>query len=420
MSWTVGSPTYTGWKRRSRAASFSMCWRYSSSVVAPTARSSPRASIGLSRLAASTAPWAAPGADDRVELVEEQDDRPLGVGDFLQHRLQAFLELAPVGGTRDQPAHVERDHAAVPQRLGHVAADDPLGQALDDRRLAHAGLADQDGVVLGAPAEDLDHPADLVVAADDRVELALLGDLGQVAPEALQWGLLLLLGLAGWAPGGVPLGDIGAPSFWSLEVHGPVEGLHEVRHPHELAGCPGRGPAPRGRSGVPPRAPRRGAPAPAAPRARSPRCGPACSSISCSRCSTRSTPARFSPSSAVISWMRLSFSTSSWEYRRVPFDERWGSISPLASYMRSVWGCRLASSAATEIMNTPRSVSTSTRVTRCACAAATRSRPSAVSRLPAGRPRVRTRTGAVGEQAPRGCPSRASWRAPRRPSPARC
>ena len=57
---TEGSPTTTGWKRRSSAASFSMCLRYSSSVVAPTARSSPRASIGLRRFAASTAPSAAP------------------------------------------------------------------------------------------------------------------------------------------------------------------------------------------------------------------------------------------------------------------------------------------------------------------------------------------------------------------------
>ena len=60
MSSTLGSPTVIGWKRRSSAASFSMCLVYSSSVVAPTARSSPRASIGLSRLAASTAPSAAP------------------------------------------------------------------------------------------------------------------------------------------------------------------------------------------------------------------------------------------------------------------------------------------------------------------------------------------------------------------------
>ncbi len=60
MSATVGWPTKTGWKRRSSAASFSMCLRYSSRVVAPTARSSPRASIGLSMFAASTAPSAAP------------------------------------------------------------------------------------------------------------------------------------------------------------------------------------------------------------------------------------------------------------------------------------------------------------------------------------------------------------------------
>src|SRR5436305_730448 len=60
VSSTDGSPTKTGWKRRSSAASFSMYLRYSSSVVAPMQRSSPRASIGLSMLAASTAPSAAP------------------------------------------------------------------------------------------------------------------------------------------------------------------------------------------------------------------------------------------------------------------------------------------------------------------------------------------------------------------------
>ena len=60
MSSTEGSPTYTCWKRRSRAASFSTCLRYSSSVVAPIMRSSPRASIGLIMLPASIAPSAPP------------------------------------------------------------------------------------------------------------------------------------------------------------------------------------------------------------------------------------------------------------------------------------------------------------------------------------------------------------------------
>ena len=37
--------------------------------------------------------------------------------------------------------------------------------------LAHAGLADQHGVILAAAGEDLDGPSDLVVLADDGVEL---------------------------------------------------------------------------------------------------------------------------------------------------------------------------------------------------------------------------------------------------------
>ncbi|MNY08514.1 hypothetical protein D3C86_1413730 [compost metagenome] len=56
VSSTVGSATKTGWKRRARAASFSTCLRYSSSVVAPTQCSSPRARAGFSRLEASMAP----------------------------------------------------------------------------------------------------------------------------------------------------------------------------------------------------------------------------------------------------------------------------------------------------------------------------------------------------------------------------
>ena len=55
MSSTLGSPTKTCWKRRSRAGSFSIRSRYSSSVVAPIRCSSPRASIGLSMLPASIA-----------------------------------------------------------------------------------------------------------------------------------------------------------------------------------------------------------------------------------------------------------------------------------------------------------------------------------------------------------------------------
>ena len=53
---TLGSSTITVWKRRSSALSFSKYFWYSSKVVAPMLRNSPRANAGLSMFAASIAP----------------------------------------------------------------------------------------------------------------------------------------------------------------------------------------------------------------------------------------------------------------------------------------------------------------------------------------------------------------------------
>ena len=54
------------------------------------------------------------------------------------------------------------------------------------------GLADEDRVVLGPAGQHLDDPADLLVAADDRVHLPLAGQGGQV-PAVLLEGLEGLL-----------------------------------------------------------------------------------------------------------------------------------------------------------------------------------------------------------------------------------
>ena len=91
-------------------------------------------------------------ADDRVQLVDEGDDLAVGVGDLLEDGLQPLLELAAVLGAGDHRADVERDEPLVAQALGHVALDDAAGQALGDGGLAHAGLADEHRVVLGAAA----------------------------------------------------------------------------------------------------------------------------------------------------------------------------------------------------------------------------------------------------------------------------
>ena len=144
---------------------------------------------------------AAAGADDGVQLVDEGDDLAVGVLDLLEDGLEALLELTAVLGAGHHPGQVQGDEALAAQGLGDVAGDDALGQALDDGGLAHAGLTDEDGVVLGAPGQDLHDAADLGVAADDRVEAALAGGLSEVGAVLLE-GLVGALGVGGGDAGG--------------------------------------------------------------------------------------------------------------------------------------------------------------------------------------------------------------------------
>src|SRR5208283_2820469 len=125
-------------------------------------------------------------ANDRVQLVDKQNDLALAGLHLFQDRLQALLELAAELRAGYQRTHVERDNPAILEPLRDVAGNDPLGQALDDRGLADARLADQHGIILGAPRQHLDNPANLLVAPDYRVELARRGELREIAPVTLQ------------------------------------------------------------------------------------------------------------------------------------------------------------------------------------------------------------------------------------------
>ena len=125
------------------------------------------------------------GADERVQLVDEEDDVAAGA-DLLQHLLQALLEVAAVAGPGDERAEVERVELLALERLGHVAADDVGGEALDDGGLADAGLADEHRVVLRAARQHLHHALDLLLAPDHRVELLVARELGEVATELVE------------------------------------------------------------------------------------------------------------------------------------------------------------------------------------------------------------------------------------------
>jgi hypothetical protein len=68
----------------------------------------------------------------------------------LEAGFQALLELATVFRAREKRADVQLENALVLQTLGDVATHDALREALDDRGLPDARLADEDRVVLRA------------------------------------------------------------------------------------------------------------------------------------------------------------------------------------------------------------------------------------------------------------------------------
>ena len=117
-----------------------------------------------------------------MQLVDEGDDLAIRARNLGQNRLQALLEFAAVLRAGDHRCYVEGDEALVAQGLRDVARNDALGEAFDDGRLADAGLADQNRVVLGTAGQDLHDASNLVVAADNRIELAFTRNLRQVAP----------------------------------------------------------------------------------------------------------------------------------------------------------------------------------------------------------------------------------------------
>ena len=175
------------------------------------------------------------GADQRVHLVDEQDDLALGGGDLIEHGLQPLLELAAIFRAGDERAHVERQQLLVFEPLRHVAIDDAQRETLDDRRLADAGLADQHRIVLRAARQHLDGAADFLVAADDRVELALARRFGEVAGVFLQ---RVILVFGGGRVGGAALAQILDGGVERLRRH--ARGSEDLARPP----CPSPGPAP--------------------------------------------------------------------------------------------------------------------------------------------------------------------------------
>ena len=172
-------------------------------------------------------------ADDGVDLVDEEDD-VAGLLHLGDDPLETVLELAAVLGAGHERGHVKRPDLLVAQHVGHGARRDELGQALDDGRLAHARVAQDEWVVLLAARQHLHDALHLAVAADHGVELALGGKRGEVAAVLLEHGGVVRGGrlLAGRANRHAVRPDANLPHLWR-RVGGLVlvdELVHGVAH----------------------------------------------------------------------------------------------------------------------------------------------------------------------------------------------
>ena len=142
--------------------------------------------LGLEHVGGIGCALGGPGTNQRVQLVDEQDDLPVTGGDLLDEGLEAILEFPAVLRAGDHCAQIHGDEGLVFERFGDVATDDTSGQPLGDRSLADARFADEHRVVFRATTEHLHHATDLVVSPDDRVNLPLTGECREVASVFFQ------------------------------------------------------------------------------------------------------------------------------------------------------------------------------------------------------------------------------------------
>ena len=126
------------------------------------------------------------GAHHGVNLVQEQNYFPLRLLHLIHHRLEALFKLAPEFGTGDQGAHVQRQHPPAFKGGRHIPGGDSGGQTLCDGGLADTGFSNDHRVVLFATGQGLHHLSYFFIAANDRVQLAFSGQLGQVDAVFLQ------------------------------------------------------------------------------------------------------------------------------------------------------------------------------------------------------------------------------------------
>ena len=125
-------------------------------------------------------------ADERVNFVNEQN-RVRFVFERFQNSLDAFLELSAIFCAREHQAHVERVDMRVLQQVGHLVCVNSQRETLRHRRLAHAWVADEQGIIFQSPTQDLNRAFEFGFASNQRVELAARRQRNEIGRVLRKW-----------------------------------------------------------------------------------------------------------------------------------------------------------------------------------------------------------------------------------------
>ncbi len=127
-----------------------------------------------------------------MDLVNDEDD----VAQFLylvDKALHPAFKLAPELGAGHQSGQVQKIDLFILKFVGHVPVVDAKGKALGNGGLAYARFTDEAGVIFLPAVQNLNGAGNLLVPADNVIQLAVGGFLGQgdtVIIQKLPFGVL--------------------------------------------------------------------------------------------------------------------------------------------------------------------------------------------------------------------------------------
>ena len=88
------------------------------------------------------------GSNNRMQLINKQDDLSVAVLHIIQYSFQTLLKFAPVLRSGNQRTHIQRKNLFILQAFRYIAPDNTLCQSFCHRSFANTGFTDQHRIIL--------------------------------------------------------------------------------------------------------------------------------------------------------------------------------------------------------------------------------------------------------------------------------